>query len=272
MAAILAIPLLASLGVLILALNIVQVVSIPFKPLHRAFITSTNERMAAFWYWCLVKSIKILGIEVRFTGLHSIKQERVFLIANHQSMADIPILLTFVAASECLRYLKWFVKDPLKWVPGIGWGMQMLDCIFVKRNWAADKEKIGLTFERLRKSPSGYWIISFVEGTRFTPEKHERSEDYGRRLGLKPLRKLLQPRPKGFLATLEGLEEKIEAIAVCTIRYHSAKPPGLMGFFLFPQGPIELHVESHQVPPPEVREKWLYEIFQKMDQRLVLGQ
>lgn len=52
------------------------------------------------------------------------------------------------AAAECeLGDMKWMVKDIIKYVPGVGWGMLFLDCIFVKRDWTTDKESIRKTFD-----------------------------------------------------------------------------------------------------------------------------
>ena len=62
-------------------------------------------------------------------------------------MADITFLMDFAYRKGRLGDMKWMVKDIIKYVPGVGWGMLFLDCIFVKRDWTTDKESIRKTFD-----------------------------------------------------------------------------------------------------------------------------
>jgi len=49
--------------------------------------------------------------------------------------------------------------------------MYFMKMIFVKRDWTSDKKKIEKTFSQIKKLTSHVWIISYLEGSRITPEK-----------------------------------------------------------------------------------------------------
>lgn len=269
--ALLAIPPL--LGYLLL-LNVLQVLSaVLLAPVWGSGFRAVNRLCARSWFNCLSFTLeRVLGVEFRVTGDSLPPRENAFVIANHQSGCDIPALV--VLATRCRRAgdLKWFVKDPIKWVPGIGWGMQFLDCIFVKRNWTADKDKILATFERLRTHRVPFWILSFVEGTRLTPAKMERSQAYCRKAGLPVPRFSMSPRTRGFEATLEGLGALTDAVYDVTIAfegYEVGLVPGLKELFFGRMDRVHVHVRRYAATGlPQEREgrvAWVLARFEEKD-------
>ena len=72
--------------------------------------------------------------------------ENALVIVNHQTMTDVQVLFLLARKAGRLGDLKWFVKDSLKYAPGFGWGMTFLDCLFVKRDWTADRAHIDQVF------------------------------------------------------------------------------------------------------------------------------
>jgi 1-acyl-sn-glycerol-3-phosphate acyltransferase len=71
--------------------------------------------------------------------------------------------------------------------------------------------------EQYRNQP--VLILNFLEGTRFTPAKHDRQQS--------PYRNLLKPKSGGFAFTLSALGEKLNSLLDVTIVY----PDGAKGFF-----------------------------------------
>jgi len=49
--------------------------------------------------------------------------------------------------------------------------MYFMKMIFVKRDWTSDKKKIEETFSQIKNLKTDVWIISYLEGSRITPEK-----------------------------------------------------------------------------------------------------
>ena len=149
-------------------------------------------------------SERVQDIQVEVTGDQIPLQENAILVANHQQMPDINFLLYLARDAERLGDIKWILKDIIKYVPGVGWGMLFIDCVFIKRDWAADRGSIRQTFAKLRNNDVPVWLISFCEGTRITPEKLAQSQEYARQHGHYVPRHTLLPRTKGFIATVEG--------------------------------------------------------------------
>jgi 1-acyl-sn-glycerol-3-phosphate acyltransferase len=214
---------------------------------------------------------RLQGIRIHITGDEIPQDENAILVVNHQSMSDIPVLLNYGYRHRRLGDMKWYVKDVLKWVPGIGWGMLFLDCLFIKRNWAADKAGIEKVFKGLRAGEVPAWIVSFAEGTRFTPAKQVRSIEYAKEHGRPELRHVLLPRTKGVIATLDGMGDHAHAIYNITIGYHGPVPT-LGQYFLGQATDVSLHISRTALADlpatNEERTNWLFEQYKLKDSLL----
>jgi 1-acyl-sn-glycerol-3-phosphate acyltransferase len=173
-------------------------------------------------------------------------RENAIVISNHQQMPDITFLMDFARRKDRLGDLKWIVKDIIKYVPGVGWGMLFLDCVFVKRTWTDDQESIRQTFARIVDNDVPVWLISFSEGTRITPEKLARSQAYAREHGLPEPRHVLVPRTKGFVATVLGLRDHVKAVYDVTIGYEGGVPT-LTQFIKGYVPRAHMHVRRHPI-------------------------
>lgn len=206
-------------------INVLQTMSLLLRPLSDKAFRSFNRSLAGLWWgWCAMTAERINGIRFHFLGDPLPVSENAIVLVNHQEMTDILVMLSVAKAQRTLGDLKWFVKDELKYVPGIGWGMLFLDCLFVKRNWTEDRDMIQKTFERLLKHEIPVWLMIFPEGTRMTPSKLQSSKDFAARQGLQPLRHLLIPRSKGFVASAQSLRTHVAAVYDLTIGYVDGSP------------------------------------------------
>lgn len=129
------------------------------------------------------------------------------LIANHLSYLDIILLIEFTR--KRIPPPKFFLKQELIWLPFVGLGAWALDMPFMKRysRQYIDKhpEKKGQDIattkrfcEKFKNQPTT--VINFVEGTRFTKNKHRAKNS--------PYQRLLPPKAGGIaftLATMGGL-------------------------------------------------------------------
>ena len=126
----------------IILINVIQITSILFIPLSKTIFRKINTFLAGSWWstaeWVMRKS----GINVVISGDKLLPRENIILISNHQGMSDIPVLFKLAKEMKQIDHMKWFIKDIIKYVPGIGWGMLFLDGLFLKRNWDKDKQKI----------------------------------------------------------------------------------------------------------------------------------
>lgn len=198
-------------------------------------------------------------------------RENAIVVANHQQMPDIIALFMLAWRKKRLGDMKWFVKDVLKYVPGIGWGMLFLDCLFVKRNWSEDEDKIHNTFSKFLSEDIPIWLTSFSEGTRITGAKLEKSQDYARRENLPVPEHVLIPRTKGFVASVHGLKGHIHAIYDVTIGY----PDGIPSLWQYLKGMVgRVHMRVRrfaieELPSdPSALSHWLLVRFQEKDRLL----
>jgi 1-acyl-sn-glycerol-3-phosphate acyltransferase len=238
----------------ILALIVVR----PFsKRAFRAFI-----HIGADYWWRITVGMErvVHGVEVEFSGDTLPQGENAILVPNHQATPDIPFLVKLACRYSRAGDLKWFVKDNFRYVPGLGWGMLLLDNFFVKRNWSADRTSIEKTFAKLKKDKAGVWVVLFAEGTRLRPKALARSQRIARSRGHTVCEHVMLPHSRGFAATLDGLDGHLDAVYDVTISYPGGLPS--MGQYLLGSAKqAKMHVRRFAVgdiPKDRFeREEWL---------------
>ncbi|MBI5502318.1 MAG: acyltransferase [Deltaproteobacteria bacterium] len=263
------VPVSAFLGSTLLAFNAAQLATVVLRPFSaRAFNGFGRWGADTWWGWCIELARRLHGTHIVVTGDAVPDEETALVLANHQQMADITFLMMFARSKGRLGEMRWFVKDGLKWVPGVGWGLYLLGSVFVKRDWAADRAGIERTFARLRRDRVPVWLVLFPEGTRLTAGKLERSRAWARGQGLEPLRHVQYPRPRGFVGSMVGLREQLDAVYDVTIGYEGGVPT-LRQFMLGYVERAHLHVRrfpTAELPAGEAElAEWLAERFREKD-------
>lgn len=174
------------------------------------------------------------------------KRQWYFINCNHQSWADILVL--FITFHGSVPFLKFFIKKELFKVPVMGTAWWALDYPFMER---FSKEYLkknphmkGKDFETTRKACERYRhtpvsILNFIEGTRFTKEKHDRQES--------PYRHLLRPKAGGFAFALGAMDGKISNILDVTIIY-SQRPGSFWDYLCGRVDWISVKVKKMPVP------------------------
>jgi 1-acyl-sn-glycerol-3-phosphate acyltransferase len=272
MASLRAMAILAAGFATLLPVNLIQLGSLLLLPFSRRAFRAVNRWCAdSWWGLCVTGAERINGSEVVFTGDEVPLREDALLVANHQEMPDITAVMKFCKIKRRLGDMKYFVKKQLKWVPGMGWGMQFLDCLFIDRDWASDREHIQRTFARLVDDRVPVHLVSFVEGTRLTFAKLAAAQEYARAHGLQVPRHVLVARTKGFAATVEGLRSHITAVYDLTIAYENGVPT----LWQYIKGLVRrIHVHVRRFPvadlPASAEElrQWLQDRWQEKDELL----
>lgn len=228
---------------LILVLNLVQLGSVLLLPFSRRLVRSINRWCArSIWGLWVIMAERQNRIDVRFTGDAVPPRENALVLPNHQSMSDVLLLLCFAWRARRLGHLKFFVKDVVKYVPGPGWGMVFLDCIFVKRDWAQDRGNIERLFAKYKNESIPLLLVSFLEGTRRTPKKLAEAQAYAKERGLPVLEHVLLPRTKGFVFSVLGLRQHLDVVYDLTLGYETEPPPTLLDCFAGTVRKVDIHV------------------------------
>ena len=213
-------------------------------------------------------------------GTELLNPSRKYLVvANHQSWNDIFVLMK--GFGRRAPFFKFFIKQELIWVPILGVAWWGLDYPFMKRFSKAQLEKNpalkGKDLETTRRACAKYrempvTVLNFLEGTRFTPEKHQRQHS--------PYKHLLKPRSGGFAFAMNVLGDTLDSILDVTIVY----PGGAQGIWDLLCGRVRkvvFEVRELEVPEHLKRgdysedtqyraaiHKWVADVWRHKDQRI----
>jgi len=215
-----------------------------------------------------------------FEGLEGLRPQGHYLVlANHLSWVDIPVLQK--ALNRRIPLLRFFLKSQLFWVPLLGIAWWALDFPFMKRytksQIAKNPQLAGRDIEETKRACAKFRdipvsVMVFVEGTRFTVDKHRQQSS--------PFRHLLKPKAGGVAFVLGSMGEAIESVLDITVHYDIGKPT-LADLFADRIGTVRVHVRELPVPDGfaggdyendrgyRVRfQAWLNELWRDKDARL----
>jgi 1-acyl-sn-glycerol-3-phosphate acyltransferase len=167
-------------------------------------------------------------------GAEGLDRDQWYLVvANHRSWVDILVLQRVF--NRKIPFLKFFLKKELFWVPFLGLAWWSLDYPFLSRSALANKdlEAIQKAAEKFKILPVS--VMNFVEGTRFTPGKHEKQRS--------PYTHLLKPKPGGMTFLLSSMREEVRSVLDVTIAYPQGTPT-MWGFLCGECREIRVRVRS----------------------------
>jgi len=231
----------------ILLLVAVLKLIVPVKP-WRSFTSRLLVGIAESWISVNTALINLLlPTSWEIEGLDGLHLDHSYLVlCNHQSWVDIVVLQkTF---NRGIPFMRFFLKRELIWVPFLGLAWWALDFPFVRRYRheflqrhpelrVKDLEITRKACERFKGHPVS--IMNFVEGTRFTAEKHWRQKS--------PYRHLLKPKSGGVGFALGTMGEQLDGLLDVTIVY----PDGVPAMWDFAAGRVPrviVHIEHRDIP------------------------
>ncbi len=145
------------------------------------------------------------------------------LISNHQSWVDTSIVQYI--SEKRLPLTRFFTKFELIYIPVIGQAFYFLDFPMMRRHskeavaknpalQGKDIEEAKRACALLKNKP--FTLLNYLEGTRFTKEKHDKQQS--------PYQHLLKPRAGGLALAINALGENIDGILDMTIVYPDGIP------------------------------------------------
>ncbi len=189
-------------------------------------------------------------------GIEGLSLKDWYLVTcNHQSWADILVVQKVLWRKTPM--LKFFLKQQLIWVPVIGVAWWALDFPFMKRYTAEQVKKNpalkGKDLETTRKACEKFKytpvaVFNFLEGTRFTPAKHDAQQS--------PYQYLLKPKAGGAGFVLGAMGEQLHTLLNITIHYPSED----FGFWALLSGRLQrivVRVKTQTIPPELLNRDYL---------------
>ena len=219
-------------------------------------LVDLKERMdKIIWWWTggnrwLLKRLDLIESDIDWKHIDDVSLDKWYLvISNHQSWTDIILLQSYLYGK--IPPLKFFTKQQLIWVPGIGLAMYVLGFPYVKRVSKAqikanpnlrnaDRDNIAEACKGFKNHPTS--ILNFLEGTRRTSAKQlNQSSDY---------KNLLKPKIGGIEYVIKDMGDYLHKLIDVTIVY----PDGTPTFWQFVKGECRSvkFVVSHYNIPKEV--------------------
>ncbi len=201
------------------------------------------------------------------------------VVSNHQSWVDILVMQHLL--NRKIPILKFFIKRELIKVPLMGFAWWALDYPFLYRHSSEylkqHPEQAGKDFEATRKACEKFAtiptsVMNFLEGTRFTPAKHDKQKS--------EYKYLLRPKSGGLALALNVLGEKFSSMLDITIVY----PDGIPGFGDFLCGKVKritVRMRTIEIPKPLLQgdyendqafrdsmHKWVQELWREKDKQI----
>lgn len=252
---------------------------LPFGPIKK-ICTRINIIISVIWISNnSFLFTRILGLRIKTDGEEKLSMDEWYMvISNHQSWIDIIALQTVF--NRKIPFLKFFIKKELIWVPVMGAAWWALDFPFMKRYspefLAKNPHLKGKDIEITRIACSKFktmpvTVMNFVEGTRFSKNKHYRQSS--------PYNNLLKPKAggTGFVLTIMG--EQINSILNITIKY-TGRDKRFWSLMCGRIKPLKMYIERIPVTDyfrgdyttdPEFQERiqnWLNNLWEKKDRML----
>ena len=239
------------------------------------------NNIASAWVACNSAWMRLAySMDWRVEGAESLRYNDWYLVnCNHQSWVDIFVLQH--ALNRRIPVLKFFLKAELIYVPVIGLAWWALDFPFMQRHSRQalrknpelrneDLVRARQACAKFAKVPTS--VMNFVEGTRFTPEKHATQAS--------PYQLLLKPKAGAMAMALNAMGTQFHSLLDASIAY----PDGIPTFWQFLCGQVprtRLHVRQLEIPQEfctgdyendrALRKSfhhWLDNIWQQKDQTL----
>ena len=184
-------------------------------------------------------------VNIKVEGLEGLRKDDWYMVtANHQSWVDILVLQNIFYGK--IPFLKFFLKKELIWFPVLGPAWWALDFPFMKRYSVSylkkhphlkgkDLEITKKACKKFKKIP--ITVMNFIEGTRFTKEKHKHQNS--------PYTNLLKPKAGGLAFVMAAMGDQIHLMLDVTIIY----PDGRKTFWEFVCGDIsKIKVQVKRFP------------------------
>ena len=186
-------------------------------------------------------------IDFRVSGIEAVRIDRSYLIcSNHRCWTDIVAIQR--ALNHRVPFIRFFLKQELLYIPLLGFAWWGLGFPFMKRYskeyLQQHPEKRGDDLRTTRKASEALKgqsisILNFLEGTRFTDEKHAMQRS--------PYRHLLKPKTGGFAFIVEVMGEQFDQLLDITIFYPGGTP-SIWQLFCGDVRRIDVHIQARTIP------------------------
>lgn len=244
------------------------------RPLYRR----ATEVIFTMWECYAVALMEVLyGVKFFLSGDVIRPKERSVIVLNHRNRLDWNYFWGALAHASCppTHNCKIVLKSGIRKFPGLGWIMQMCCFLYIHRRWEEDQRLMNNVLGYFRDINHTFQVLLFPEGTNLTPHTQKKSEEFARKMGLRPLTYLLQPRTTGFIFLVDKLRNSqlLDAVYDVTVAYPKTLPLTELDLIKgrMPEE-VHFHIKRHPASSlPTTNEglkEWLHDTWVEKDQLL----
>ncbi|WP_448565731.1 acyltransferase [Thalassotalea ganghwensis] len=252
---------------------------LPIAPIQK-ILSYCLDHMASNWVAINTLNQKLFTrVKINAQGIQKLDTKQWYLVVcNHQSWVDIVVLQRVLHGK--IPFLKFFLKKELIYVPFLGIAWWALDFPFMKRYSQSFVKKNphlkGKDIETTKKACAKFKhkpvsVMSFIEGTRFTEEKHKKQNS--------PFKNLLKPKAGGIGFVLSTMGENLNKIVNVTIHYPEGTPT-FLDFLCGKVHKVDVIIQTRDIDSALLGDyvndrdfkiyfqKWVTQLWQEKDQLL----
>ncbi|KAJ0399541.1 hypothetical protein P43SY_006087 [Pythium insidiosum] len=143
------------------------------------------------------------------------------IIANHQVDADWWYIWQAARFYQGAGNIKIVLKDQLKYVPIIGWGMRLFEFLFLRRSLDHDAKHIKAYMDSLIHDEFPFWLVIFPEGTTIHTEYVQKAHKFAEKTNRPKFEHVVLPRTAGLQIILDAVADVQPDIYDLTIAFPS---------------------------------------------------
>ncbi|TDH69578.1 hypothetical protein CCR75_007643 [Bremia lactucae] len=217
------------------------------------------------------------GVNLVVTGDEKLEfksQECVLLICNHRSEVDWIFFWNLAIRLNVHDRVRVMLKSVIRYAPGAGWAMLLLQYPYINRNWASDEKRLSEAIRSYKTAERGFWLAMFPEGTALCDTTLKKSHEFAEKQGEAAWNYVLQPRVKGFELCIDHMDpDYVVDLTVAYLELMNGIRPSPVRF-LWGQFPIEVHLHvkryhrSRLMVHKGYMDLWLKHRFAEKEERL----
>ncbi|XP_035711163.1 lysocardiolipin acyltransferase 1-like [Folsomia candida] len=196
-------------------------------PFSRKWYRKVTDIILSCWEMYPVSLLQLMmGCRICLSGDEIDPAESAIIIMNHRNRLDWFFLWAALLHGCPAHRCKFVLKSYVRWIPGIGWGLQMAGFLFLHRNWKKDQEFLRRSLNYFKKLDENYLILIFPEGNHLFAATKKKSNAFAKKAGLPGYDYVLHPRTTGFTFLVQQMQKnsRLDAVYDLTIAYPKTLP------------------------------------------------
>eukprot|EP01138_Halocafeteria_seosinensis_P009531 gb/GECG01009740.1/.p1 GENE.gb/GECG01009740.1/~~gb/GECG01009740.1/.p1 ORF type:complete len:428 (+),score=29.19 gb/GECG01009740.1/:1-1284(+) len=176
------------------------------QPIHYRVYQKCASKLGASFFTVMALALRnIHGVEFVITGDPIQEKDNALFFCNHRTRLDWMFLWYPFLQHGSLEHLKIVLKEDLRKYPLIGNAIEVMQFLFLKREWEHDEPHMREMSKVYRESTVPYKVLVFPEGTDLSEKNVRLSDAYAEEHNLPKYTQVLHPKTTGSRCLFNNL-------------------------------------------------------------------